>query len=99
VVQLDARFAIDALAHRRDELKREILAVLPVLRGPCRSGGCGSCAGLTLTAVGSCSSTSLMFAPVRHPRGMNLTERAVRDRGPSLSLDPPFEDVAGVVRA
>ncbi len=44
---LDVRGAIDALAHRRDALEREILGLLPGSPGWCRSGGCGVCAELT----------------------------------------------------
>ncbi len=41
---LDARGAIDALVHRRDQLEREILGMLPCRPGPSRSAGCGACA-------------------------------------------------------
>ena len=44
---LDARSAVDALCHRREQLEREIDVMLPARRGRCRSGGCGACAGST----------------------------------------------------
>jgi transposase len=53
---LDARGAIDALAHRRDSLEREIVAMLPDC--PCRTqvGRLRCLRGVdTLTAVGLCS--------------------------------------------
>ena len=45
---LDARGAIDALCHRREQLEREIVALLPELAvGACRSAGCDACAAST----------------------------------------------------
>jgi len=42
---LDAQGAIDALCHRRDALEREIVAMLPTVRGRFRPPRCAACAG------------------------------------------------------
>ena len=45
---LDARGAIDALAHRRDAARaRDRCDARRARRGHCRSAGCGACAGST----------------------------------------------------
>ena len=41
---LDARGAIDALAHRREQLEREVVAMLPSSPWVVQVGGCGACA-------------------------------------------------------
>ena len=53
---LDARGAIDALIHRRDQLEREILALLPASPWQVRVGRLRCLRGIdTLTAVGLCA--------------------------------------------
>jgi transposase len=53
---LDARGAIDALAHRRDALEREILAMLPTSPWTVQVGRLRCLRGVdTLTAIGLCS--------------------------------------------
>jgi transposase len=53
---LDARGAIDALAHRRDQLEREILAMLPACPWTVQIARLRCLRGVdTLTAVGLCS--------------------------------------------
>ena len=53
---LDARGAIDALAHRRDSLEREIVAMLPACPWTVQVGRLRCLRGVdTLTAVGLCS--------------------------------------------
>jgi transposase len=53
---LDARGAIDALAHRRDALEREILAMLPTSPWTVQVGRLRCLRGIdTLTAVGLCA--------------------------------------------
>ena len=53
---LDARGAIDALAHRRDSLEREIVAMLPTSPWALQVGRLRCLRGVdTLTAVGLCA--------------------------------------------
>jgi transposase len=53
---LDARGAIDALAHRRDQLEREIVAMLPVSPWVVQVGRLRCLRGIdTLSAVGLCA--------------------------------------------
>jgi transposase len=53
---LDARGAIDALAHRRDQLEREIIAMLPASPWSVQVGRLRCLRGVdTLTAVGLCA--------------------------------------------
>jgi transposase len=53
---LDARGAIDALAHRRDQLEREIVAMLPACPWTVQVGRLRCLRGIdTLTAVGLCA--------------------------------------------
>lgn len=53
---LDARGAIDALAHRRDQLEREIVAILPASPWTVQVGRLRCLRGVdTLTAVGMCA--------------------------------------------
>ena len=53
---LDASGAIDALAHRRERLEREIVAMLPARRGRVQVGRLRCLRGVdTLTAVGLCA--------------------------------------------
>jgi transposase len=53
---LDARGAIDALGHRRDQLEREIVALLPTCPWTVQVGRLRCLRGVdTLTAVGLCS--------------------------------------------
>jgi transposase len=56
VTMLDARGAIDALAHRREQLEREILAMLPTSPWTVQVGRLRCLRGVdTLTAVGLCA--------------------------------------------
>ena len=53
---LDARGAIDALCHRRDQLEREIVAMLPGVPWTVQVGRLRCLRGIdTLTAVGLCA--------------------------------------------
>jgi transposase len=53
---IDARGAIEALVHRRDQLEREILALLPTAPWSVQAGRLRCLRGIdTLTAVGVCS--------------------------------------------
>jgi transposase len=53
---IDARGAIEALVHRRDQLEREILALLPTAPWSVQAGRLRCLRGIdTLTAVGLCS--------------------------------------------
>ncbi len=53
---LDARGAIDALIHRRDQLEREIIALLPASPWQVQVGRLRCLRGIdTLTAVGLCA--------------------------------------------
>ncbi|MGO9973727.1 MAG: transposase [Solirubrobacteraceae bacterium] len=53
---LDAQGAIDALAHRRDQLEREIVALLPTSPWVTQTGRLRCLRGIdTLTAVGLCA--------------------------------------------
>jgi transposase len=54
----DTRGAIDALCHRREQLEREILALLPASPWQTQVGGCGACAGSTPSPRSGCAPRS-----------------------------------------
>ena len=55
---LDARGAIDALAHRRDSSSARSSRCCPARRGRCRSPGCGACAASTRSPPSACARRS-----------------------------------------
>ena len=52
---LDARGAIDALTHRRDQLEREIAALLPGSPWAVQEAGCAACAASTRSRRSGCA--------------------------------------------
>jgi transposase len=86
---LDARGAIDALAHRREQLEREIVAILPGSPWVVQVGRLRCLRGVdTLTAVGLCAeigdferfarAEQLMRRPVSTPRRVSGCRLAVK---------------------
>jgi len=64
---IDAVGAVDALAHRRDQLERAIVARVPVRPGRPTSGGCAACAESTHSAPPDCAPRSATSSASRAP--------------------------------
>jgi transposase len=72
---LDARGAIDALVHRRDQLEREITALLPTSPWALQAGGCAACAASTRSARTGCAPRSATSSASPRQQLMNYLGR------------------------